>query len=66
MTDVRAIRRQLGLSQGQLADKLGLNQSTISRFETGELPVDERTTLALDAIVMREGAGAHVSAEVAA
>jgi transcriptional regulator with XRE-family HTH domain len=58
MTDVRAVRRQLGLSQGQLAEKLGLNQSTISRFETGELPVDERTALALDAIVMRGGASA--------
>lgn len=50
MTDVRSVRQELGLSQSELGAKLGLNQSTISRFETGELPVDERTRLALEAV----------------
>jgi transcriptional regulator with XRE-family HTH domain len=53
MTDIRSIRRELGLSQEELGARLGLNQSTISRFETGELPLDERTKLAVDAILMR-------------
>jgi transcriptional regulator with XRE-family HTH domain len=51
--DIRATRRALGLSQAGLADKLGLNQATISRFETGNLPIDERTKLAIEAIAAR-------------
>lgn len=65
MTDIKAIRRDLGLSQDELATRLGLNQSTISRFETGELPVDERTRLAIDAIVMRAAAEDSGQARVA-
>lgn len=53
MVDMRTIRRELGLSQVELAGKLGLHQTTISRFETGELPIDERTALALDALKSR-------------
>lgn len=53
MVDMRTIRRELGLSQVELAGKLGLHQTTISRFETGELPIDERTALALDALKAR-------------
>jgi hypothetical protein len=34
-----------------MADKLGLHQSTISRFETGELPLDKRTLLAAQALL---------------
>lgn len=50
MDTVRDIRKALNLSQGELAAKLGLHQTTISRFETGDLPVDERTRLALEAL----------------
>jgi predicted transcriptional regulator len=53
MSDVRSARRHLGLSQAELALKLGVHQTTISRFETGDLPLDERTKLALDALTMR-------------
>jgi DNA-binding XRE family transcriptional regulator len=53
MTDIRAIRRELQLSQAELATKLGLHQTTISRFETGDLALDERTELALEALVFR-------------
>lgn len=52
MDDIKAIRRELGLSQEELGTKLGLNQSTICRFETGKLPVDGRTRLALNALRM--------------
>jgi len=53
MTDVRAIRREMGVTQIELAARLGLHQSTISRLESGDLPVDERTALALEALSSR-------------
>ena len=56
MDDIRTLRRNLGLTQGDLAEKLGLDQSTISRLETGRLPVDARTRLALEAIQARQAA----------
>jgi transcriptional regulator with XRE-family HTH domain len=54
MADIRTIRRQLGVTQVELAERLGLHQSTISRFEKGSLPLDERTRLALEALVARQ------------
>lgn len=51
MTNMRDIRRQLNLTQNELADRLGVQQSTISRYERGDLPIDKRTQLALDALV---------------
>jgi DNA-binding XRE family transcriptional regulator len=47
---VAEIRRELKLTQWQLADKLGIHQSSVSRFETGELELDERTKLSLLAL----------------
>ena len=34
-----AIRKTLGLTQKQLGEKLGCQANTISRMETGELPI---------------------------
>lgn len=48
--DIRSFRKSRNLSQSALAEKLGVTQSTISRFESGELPLDPRTKLALDAL----------------
>lgn len=53
MNAIRDARLRLGLTQIGLADKLGLHQSTISRFENGSLPIDERTTLAVEALLAR-------------
>jgi predicted transcriptional regulator len=61
MTDIKAVRRELGLNQTELADKLALHQSTISRFERGDLEVDERTSLAVEALLMRHRAAAPLS-----
>ncbi|GMV27623.1 MAG: hypothetical protein AMXMBFR58_36540 [Phycisphaerae bacterium] len=36
---VRAARLQRGLSQEQLAEKLGITPETVSRYETGGLPL---------------------------
>lgn len=50
MLDLVAIRKELNLTQVELAEKLGVHQTTISRFETGDLPLDKRTQLALEAL----------------
>lgn len=54
--DIRATRKRLGLSQAGLADKLGLTQGTVSRFESGTLPLDERTKLAIEALELKAAA----------
>lgn len=51
--DIRSFRKSRDLSQSALADLLGVTQSTISRFERGDLQVDARTMLALDAIAAK-------------
>lgn len=51
MSNMRDIRRQLDLTQIELAERLGVQQSTISRYERGDLPIDKRTQLALDALI---------------
>jgi|GEM_PF-1507606 len=51
MKDIRSIRKHLGLTQSEFAERLGLNQSTVSRLETGELTTDKRTMLAAHALL---------------
>lgn len=62
MTNIRDARSTLGLSQAGLAAKLGVHQTTVSRFETGELPMDERTALALEALISRKAANSQAAA----
>jgi transcriptional regulator with XRE-family HTH domain len=61
MTDMREIRRQLEMTQIELADHLGVQQSTISKYERGDLPIDKRTQLALDALIAAKAAGTSAS-----
>ena len=35
--DVRALRDKLGLTQEQLADRLGTTKNTVARWERGEM-----------------------------
>lgn len=51
MDNIHDIRKALGLSQVEMAERLGLNQSTISRFERGDLEPDKRTILAAQALL---------------
>jgi len=57
MHDIQTIRRALGLSQADMADRLGLHQTTISRFERGELPLDKRTLLAAQLLLTQAQGG---------
>ena len=54
MDELRETRKTLGVTQVELADLLGLHQSTISRLESGALPLDGRTRLALEALTARQ------------
>lgn len=40
MTAIRRYRKMLGLTQEELAIKLGMTQAAISRFETGDRKPD--------------------------
>lgn len=51
MSELATIRNALRLTQADLAGKLGVHQSTISRFERGELATDQRTLLAAKALL---------------
>lgn len=51
--DISAARKTLGLSQDELAQKLGVTQSTVSRLENGDIPPNERTKLAMEALLNR-------------
>ncbi|RYD22758.1 MAG: XRE family transcriptional regulator [Lysobacteraceae bacterium] len=53
MDAIKRTRKALNATQAELAAMLGLNQSTVSRLESGALEVDPRTALALEALVAR-------------
>lgn len=65
MADIRSIRTELKLTQAEFADELGVHQSTISRFETGEQPVDKRTLLAAQALLAARRASGEQEAQAA-
>lgn len=47
MTDLRTLRKRLGLTQTQLADLLQTSQQTISEQENGKVPVRRERLLAM-------------------
>ena len=48
--EVRFIRKALELSQAELADRLGVHRVTVARWETGEIPLDGPTSIAVRAL----------------
>ncbi len=48
--DLRKKRKALGWTQAQLAKKLGINHSMVSRMENEEIAINLRTLIALEAI----------------
>lgn len=51
--DIVTLRKERDLSQADLAALLGVTQPTISRLEKGQLRLDTRTALALEAIAAK-------------
>lgn len=49
-TYVRSSRKRWALSQDELAELLGISQSVVSRYETGDMPPDPHTLFGLQVI----------------
>lgn len=45
---LRAVREKLGLTQPQLAEKLGMTRDGIAKMESGERPISRVTQLAIE------------------
>ncbi len=50
---IRAAREAKGWSQPDLADKVKVARETVSRWETGAMPVPEITRLGLESVLGR-------------
>lgn len=50
MTEIERIRIKLHLTQQQFGKRLGVTQATVSRWESGDLPIRERDLLAVRAL----------------
>ena len=50
MNQIRSLRKAKGMSQRQLADALGVNQSTVDRYEKGL--IEPSLTMALKIIAV--------------
>ena len=50
----RRKRKRLGLTQTELAKRLGKSRPTIARYESGELPVPKAIEMALKVIEAEE------------
>ena len=53
-TALKFARKALGLTQAELAKKLGLTQETISRHETGTMPAPAEYRFALAGLLAHE------------
>ena len=49
-TDIESFRRSLGLSQAELADRLGVSQASVSQWESGKKRPRKTVLKLLDAI----------------
>jgi len=66
MSIVLDARTALGLSQKGLAEKLGVNQSTVSRWEADEASMPTTARLAIAAVVGAAGTPVNVASGDAA
>ena len=51
--DIRRLRLQLGLSQAQFATLLGVNQSSVSKWERDEVTISRMARKALERMLRR-------------
>ena len=62
MSQIKDIRNNLGLTQAEMADRLGITQSTLSRLETGVIVANKRTLMAAQALLGSRPAKASAAA----
>ena len=55
-TEYKALRKRLGLTQQQLAKRLGVASNTISRRELGVRPITREAEIAIRGLQRREAA----------
>ena len=60
---VRALRQHMGLSQGELADELGVRQQTVSEWETGAYVPSRATSKHLGLVAERAGFAYEIGSE---
>lgn len=56
-SDLRAYRKRLGVTQAQLADRLGVHRVSIGKWETGVWPLPPSIVLACEALLARHERG---------
>jgi transcriptional regulator with XRE-family HTH domain len=54
-TELRRLRKRLGLTQATLGERMGVTANTIARWERGELPVPEIAARFLRLLVKTSG-----------
>jgi len=50
-SELRAIRKTLGLTLAGMAQKLGLSEKFVGMMERGQAPIEERTAVAVEALI---------------
>jgi DNA-binding transcriptional regulator YiaG len=60
---IKALRQHMGLSQGELADELGVRQQTVSEWETGAYAPSRSTSKHLGLVAERAGFAYEVGEE---
>jgi DNA-binding transcriptional regulator YiaG len=60
---IKALRQHMGLSQGELADELGVRQQTVSEWETGAYAPSRATSKHLGLVAERAGFAYEVGQE---
>jgi len=51
----RRLRKQMRLTQADLARGLGVSRAAVSRWESGKRPIDSILALAMDCLAERKG-----------
>lgn len=55
-SEMRSIRKSLGLTQAELGKAIGLGVDTISRMEKGKAPIEKRTIMAIRYLRLKRSA----------
>ncbi|MGT2513915.1 helix-turn-helix transcriptional regulator [Sphingomonas panni] len=59
--DLRDLRKGLGMSQQELADKIGMSRKAISEMERAAAPIERRTELAVRYVALLHELGRSLS-----